>query len=214
MGQRERFVIFLVGALLGVVLLLGGKSCGSEKKNQLRMVRSSLSMAPMMYDYAVTKKGFYGRYVLFEQVAEKQGGGKVRTLVTGGTRRYSPEGKELPEEHILIKETYAAGVALAEPGPVQSYEFTFADRIAIKLKPGRQAAEVKVASGDVAAAWAGHEEVLLRLDAWRKLPGGAPWGKLEAVVQELKSHPAVAEAHLVRIDWQAEAELIKANSPK
>lgn len=214
MGQRERFVIFLVGALLGIVLLLGGKSCGSEKKNQLRMVRSSLSMAPMMYDYAVTKKGFYGRYVLFEQVAEKQGGGKVRTLVTGGTRRYSPEGKELPEEHILIKETYAAGVALAEPGPVESYEFTFADRIAIKLKPGRQAAEVKVASGDVAAAWAGHEEVLLRLDAWRKLPGGAPWGKLEALVQELKSHPAVAEAHLVRIDWQAEAELIKANSPK
>ncbi len=214
MGQRERFVIFLVGALLGVVLLLGGKSCGSEKKNQLRMVRSSLSMAPMMYDYAVTKKGFYGKYVLFEQVAEKQGGGKVRTLVTGGTRRYSPEGKELPEEHILIKETYAAGVALAEPGPVESYEFTFADRIAIKLKPGRQAAEVKVASGDVAAAWAGHEEVLLRLDAWRKLPGGAPWGKLEVLVQELKSHPAVAEAHLVRIDWQAEAELIKANSPK
>jgi hypothetical protein len=214
MGQRERFVIFLVGALLGVVLLLGGKSCGSEKKNQLRMVRSSLSMAPMMYDYAVMQKGFYGPYVLFEQVAEKQDGGKVRTLVTGGTRRYSPEGKELPEEHILIKETYAAGVALAEPGPVQSYEFTFADRIAIKLKPGHQASEVKVVSGDVAAAWAGHEEVLLRLDAWRKLPGGAPWGKLEALVQELKSHPAVAEAHLVRIDWQAEAELIKANSPK
>ena len=214
MGQRERFVIFLVGALLGVVLLLGGKSCGSEKKNQLRMVRSSLSMAPMMYDYAVMQKGFYGPYVLFEQVAEKQGGGKVRTLVTGGTRRYSPEGKELPEEHILIKESYAAGVALAELGPVQSYEFTFADRIAIKLKPGHQASEVKVASGDVAAAWTGHEEVLLRLDAWRKLPGGAPWGKLEALVQELKSHPAVAEAHLVRIDWQAEAELIKANSPK
>jgi hypothetical protein len=214
MGQRERFVIFLVGALLGVVLLLGGKSCGSEKKNQLRMVRSSLSMAPMMYDYAVMQKGFYGPYVLFEQVAEKQGGGKVRTLVTGGTRRYSPEGKELPEEHILIKETYAAGVALAEPGPVQSYEFTFADRIAIKLKPGHQASEVKVSSGDVASAWGGHEEVLLRLDAWRKLPGGAPWGKLEALVQELKSHPAVAEAHLVRIDWQAEAELIKANSPK
>lgn len=214
MGQRERFVIFLVGALLGVVLLLGGKSCGSEKKNQLRMVRSSLSMAPMMYDYAVMQKGFYGPYVLFEQVAEKQGGGKVRTLVTGGTRRYSPEGKELPEEHILIKETYAAGVALAEPGPVESYAFAYADRIAIKLKPGHQASEVKVASGDVAAAWAGHEEVLLRLDAWRKLPGGAPWGKLEAMVQALKSHPAVADARLVRIDWQAEAELIKANSPK
>jgi len=214
MGQRERFVIFLVGALLGVMLLLGGKSCGSEKKNQLRMVRSSLSMAPMMYDYAVQQKGFYGAYVLFEQVAEAKDGGKVRTLVTGGTRRYSPEGKELPEEHILIKETYAAGVALAEPGPVAAYAFTFADRIALKLKPGHQAAEVEIASGDVAAAWAGHEEVLLRLDAWRKQPGGAPWGQLETLVRELNDHPAVAEAKLVRIDWVAEADLIKANSPK
>ena len=214
MGQRERFVIFLVGALLGVMVLLGGKSCGSDKKNQLRMVRSSLSMAPMMYDYAVQQKGFYGAYVLFEQVAEAKDGGKVRTLVTGGTRRYSPEGKELPEEHILIKETYAAGVALAEPGPVAAYEFTFADRIALKLKSGHQAPEVKIASGDVAAAWAGHEEVLLRLDAWRKQPGGAPWGQLEALVRELNGHPAVAEAKLVRIDWVAEADLIKANSPK
>jgi hypothetical protein len=214
MGQRERFVIFLVGALLGIVLLLGGKSCGSEKKNQLRMVRSSLSMAPMMYDFAVMKKGFYGRYVLFEQVAEQQGGAKVRTLVTGGSRHYASDGRELPEEHILIKESYAPGVALAEAGPVESYEFTFADRIAIKLKPGHQASEVKIASGDVASAWAGHEESLLRLDAWRKLPEGAPWGKLEALVRELNGHPAVAEAKLVRIDWQAEAELIKANSPK
>jgi hypothetical protein len=214
MGQRERFVIFLVGALLGVVLLLGGKSCGNEKKQQLRTVRASLSMAPMMYDFAVQKKGFYGRYVLFEQVAEKQGGAKVRTLVTGGTRRYSPEGRELPEEHILIKESYAAGVALAEAGPVESYEFTFADRIALKLKPGHQASEVALQSGDVAAAWAGHDEALVRLDAWRKLPGGAPWGGLEALVRELNGHPAVASAHLVRIDWQAEADLIKANSPK
>ena len=214
MGQRERFVIFLVGALLGVMVLLGGKSCGSEKQNQLRMVRSSLSMAPMMYDYAVQQKGFYGGYVLFEQVAEAKDGGKVRTLVTGGTRRYSPEGKELPEEHILIKETYAAGIALAEPGPVSAYVFTFADRIALKLKPGHQAAEVKIASGDVAAAWAGHEEVLLRLDAWRKSPGGAPWGQLETLVRDLNAHPAVAEARLVRIDWVAEADLIRANSPK
>jgi hypothetical protein len=28
-------------------------------------------MAPMMYDYGVMKKGFYGHYVLFEQVADQ-----------------------------------------------------------------------------------------------------------------------------------------------
>ena len=97
---------------------------------------------------------------------------------------------------------------------MSSYEFTYADRIVIKLKPGHQAAEVTIQSGDVAAAWPGHEESLIRLDAWRKLPGGAPWAKLEALVRELNSHPAVAEARLPRIDWQAEADLIRANSPK
>ena len=97
---------------------------------------------------------------------------------------------------------------------MSSYEFTYADRIVIKLKPGHQAAEVSLQSGDVAAAWPGHEESLIRLDAWRKLPGGAPWGNLEALVRELNGHPAVDEARLPRIDWQAEADLIRANSPK
>ncbi len=214
MGQRERFVIFLVGALLGVMLLLGGKSCGSEKKQQMRQVRSALSMAPMMYDYAVMKKGFYGKYVLFERVDAGAAGAHVRTVVTGGTRRYAPEGRELPEEHIYIKETYPAGVALTEVGPVEVYEFTYADRIAVTLRPGHLAAEVALQSGDVAAVWPGHEELLIRLDAWRKLPGGAPWGKLESLVRELNGHPALASAHLVRIDWLAEADLIRANSPK
>lgn len=214
MGQRERFVIFLVGALLGVVLLLGGKSCGNEKKQQLRMVRTSLSMAPMMYDFAVMQKGFYGKYVLYAQVTDQPDGTKLRTLVTGGTRRYSPEGRELPEEHILIKETYPAGVALSEEGPVAAYTFTYADRIALRLKPGHQAAEISLPSGDIAALWPAHDEALLRLDAWRQLPGGAPWGQLEALVKELGAHPAVAAARLVPIDWHAEAELIKANSPK
>jgi len=214
MGQRERFVIFIGGAILGVMILLGGKSCGNEKKQQLRGVRNSLSMAPMMYDFAVMKKGFYGQYVLFERVEAGTAGAHVRTVVTGGTRRYSPEGRELPEEHIYIKETYPTGVALAEIGPVAAYEFAYADRIAVKLKPGHQPAEVSLQAGDVAAAWAGHDEFLIRLDAWRKLPGGAPWAKLEELVRELNGHPAVASAHLVRIDWVAEADLIRANSPK
>ena len=214
MGQRERFVIFLVGAALGVMVLLGGKSCGSEKKDQLRAVSSSLQMAPMMYDFTSMRKGFYGHYVLFESVATLADSSKVRTLVTGGTRRYSPEGRELPEEHILIKETYAPGVKLAEEGPVKDYDFFYADRIAITLKPGHRASEVMLQSDDVAATWEGHAESLLRLDEWRKLPGGPPWAQLPALVQELNGHPAVASAALVRIDWQAGVTLIKVHSPK
>ena len=47
MGQRERFVIFLVGALLGIMVLLGGKSCGSEKKQKPQAAPGPLSMAPL-----------------------------------------------------------------------------------------------------------------------------------------------------------------------
>lgn len=214
MGQRERFVIFIVGALLGVMLLLGGKSCGGEKQQQLRAVRAALSMAPMMYDFAVMQKGFYGHFVLFESVATRPDGRNVRTIVTGGTRRYAADGRELPEEHILIKETYGVGVTLAEEGPVSAYEFGYADRIAVRLRPGRLAAEVVLPSGDIAATWPGHEEALVRLEAWRRTPGGPPWGTLEALVREVSAHPAVAEARLVRIDWEAEADLIRANSSR
>ena len=85
-------------------------------------------------------------------------------------------------------------------------------RTCATFEPGMLPSEASLRR--TAAAWPGHEESLIRLDAWRKLPGGAPWGKLEDLVRELNGHPAVAEARLARIDWQAEADLIRANSPK
>jgi hypothetical protein len=93
----------------------------------------------MMYDYAVTKKGFYGHYVLYESVETLADGTKVRSIVTGGRRHYTAEGNELPQEYILIKETYAPGTPLAEAGPVINYTFSFADRLTIKLRKGYSA---------------------------------------------------------------------------
>lgn len=214
MGQRERFILFMVGVLLGVGMLFGFNSRSQPERDRRRQVRDSLSLPGMMYDYAATSRGFYGHYVKHESVQTRPDGSKVRTLVTGGRRRYDDKGRELPEEDLLVKETYAAGVALAEAGPVASHEFAYADRIALKLRPGRKASEVVLQSGDTATEWAGHEEAILRLDAWRRLPGGAPWATLENLVRELNGHPAVSSARLVPIDWPAEAELIRANSPK
>ena len=109
MGQRERWLIFLLGTLIGAGLLWTFKTQSEPSRNEKRLVRESLSLPGIMYDFAVTQKGFYGHYVLFESVETLSGGSKVRSIVTGGRRHYNAEGTELPQEYLLITETYAAG---------------------------------------------------------------------------------------------------------
>ena len=73
----------------------------------------------MMYDFAVMQKGFYGKYVLFEQVAEKEGGAKVRTLVTGGITVFSPTGEKL--EYWQGPEPYCTNIAFGGPDMRTAY---------------------------------------------------------------------------------------------
>jgi len=215
MGQRERWFLFLVGALLGVGVLWFVQTHSQPQRDEKRKVRDGLNLPGMMYDFAVSKKGFYGHYVLWESVEAKPDGSKVRTLVSGGRRRYEASGREMAQEYLLIAETYAAGTALAEAGPVVGYTFRFADRIALKLKPGQQASVVKLPGGDVAQPVAGKpDEALLLLKRWRESPEKAPWADLPKVLAALRTDPAVAAAELIPIDWEKEAEVIRANSGK
>ncbi len=213
MGQRERWIIFLVGALMGVGVLWVVQTNSQPKRDAKRQVREGLNLPGMMYDFAVTSKGFYGHYVLWESVETRPDGAKVRSIVTGGRRHYESSGREMAQEYLLIRETYAAGTALAEPGPVTDYTFQFADRIALKLKPGHLAAEVKLPSGDIAQPVAGKpDEALLALKRWREPLEKTPWAELPKVLAALRADPAVASAELISIDWKKEAEIIRANS--
>ncbi len=213
MGQRERWILFLVGALMGVGVLWVVQTNSQPQRDAKRQVREGLNLPGMMYDFAVTQKGFYGHYVLWESVETRPDGLKVRSIVTGGRRHYEASGRELAQEYLLIRETYAAGTALAEPGPVTDYTFQFADRIALKLKPGHEAAEVQLPSGDVAQTVAGKPtEALLALKLWHEPLEKTPWAELPRVLATLRGHPAVASAELISIDWKKEADIIRANS--
>jgi hypothetical protein len=213
MGQRERWFLFLVGAFIGVGLLWVVQTQANPKRDEKRKVREGLNLPGMMYDFAVSGKGFYGHYVLWERIETRPDGSKVRSLVTGGRRRYDPAGRESAQEYLLIRETYAAGTALAEAGPVVGYEFCFADRIALRLKPGHQAAEVKLPGGDVAQAVAGQPDAaVVPLKKWHDPLEKTPWAELPKLVDGLRADPAVVSAELVPIDWKKEAEIIRANS--
>jgi hypothetical protein len=214
MGQRERFVVFLVGAMMGVGILLAGRSCGHEKQDQLRQVRTALHLPPMMYDYAVTHKGFYGHYVLFAKVTTTPTA-QIREVVTGGSRHYDAQGHELPEEYLWITETYDLGTPLAEAGPVKSYLFAYADRVQLTLRPGHKASEVTSPGGEAAQEVSGHpEQALLSLRSWLKQSGSAPWANVPGFITSLSQNPAVASAQWVKIDWEADADLIRANTSK
>lgn len=198
---------------MGVGVLWVVQTNSQPQRDAKRQVREGLNLPGMMYDFAVTQKGFYGHYVLWESVETRPDGLKVRSIVTGGRRHYEASGRELAQEYLLIRETYAAGTALAEPGPVTDYTFQFADRIALKLKPGHEAAEVQLPSGDVAQPVAGKPtEALLALKRWHEPLEKTPWAELPRVLATLRTHPAVASAELISIDWKKEADIIRANS--
>ncbi len=215
MGQRERWLIFLLGTLIGAGLLWTFKTQSEPARTEKRLVRESLNLPGMMYDFAVTQKGFYGHYVLFESVETLPDGSKVRTIVTGGRRHYNAEGTELPQEYLLITETYAPGTPLAEAGPVTHYTFAFADRLTIQLRMGYSAADVTTDFGDVATPVADRPDlVTLKLTKWIKSHQAKDWSKLNELFKGLSKKSAVQSVELTLIDWQSEAELIKQNSTK
>ncbi len=213
MGQRQRWILFLIGALVGVGILWVMQTRSNPARDEKRRVREQLNLPGMMFDYAVTQKGFYGHYVLYESVQTLSDGTRVRSIVTGGRRHYAADGTELPEERLWIEETYAPGIALAEAGPVKSYTFTFADRLTIKLKSGRVASDVVLPSGDVAVPLANQPGcAIVFLKAWQKASQPTNWKSLPDFVKTVNRLPAVDSAELTKINWQAEADLIKANT--
>ena len=215
MGQRDRWLIFMLGALIGAGLLWTIKTQSEPARTEKHRVRESLNLPGMMYDFAVTQKGFYGHYVLFESVGTLSDGSKVRSIVTGGRRHYNAEGNELPQEYLFITETYAAGTPLAEAGPVTRYTFAFADRLTIKLRKGYSAADVTSDFGDVATPVADRPDlVTLKLTKWIKSHEAKDWSKLNDIIKSVSKKSAVQSVELTQIDWQSEAELIKQNSNK
>lgn len=215
MGQRDRWLIFMLGALIGAGLLWTIKTQSEPARTEKHRVRESLNLPGMMYDFAVTQKGFYGHYVLFESVETLSDGSKVRSIITGGRRHYNAEGNELPQEYLFITETYAAGTPLAEAGPVKNYTFAFADRLTVKLRKGYTATDVTTEFGDVATAVANQPDlVTLKLTQWIKSHQAKDWSKLNDIIKGLSKKSAVQSVGLTQIDWQNEAELIKQNSTK
>lgn len=215
MGQRERWLIFLLGTLIGAGMLWTFKTQSEPARTEKRSVRESLNLPGMMYDFAVMQKGFYGHYVLFESIETLSDGSKVRSIVTGGRRHYNAEGTELPQEYLFITETYAAGTPLAEAGPVTHYTFSFADRLTIKLRKGYSAADVTTDFGDVATPVENQNDlVTFKLTQWIKSHQAKDWRKLNDIINGLSKKSAVQSVELTKIDWQSEAELIKQNSTK
>jgi hypothetical protein len=215
MGQRERWLIFLLGSLIGAGLLWTFKTQSEPARTEKRLVREALNLPGMMYDFAVTQKGFYGHYVLFESVETLSDGSKVRSIVTGGRRHYNADGNELPQEYLFITETYAPGTPLAEAGPVTHYTFSFADRLTIKLHKGYSAADVTNEYGDIGTPVPNrHDLTTLKLTKWIKSHQAKDWRKLNDIIKELSKKSAVQSVELTKIDWQSEAELIKQNSNK
>ena len=212
MGQRERFILFLVGAALGVALLMAFNSRGNPQRDERKRVADALSLPGMYYDYAVQGKSFFGHYVLGERRTKLPNGGVRRELVTGGRNRFDADGRALPQYAILIVEEYAPGVEPAETAAVAAVDFLYADRGDVRLKPGRTlppAALPPAVKSQVEPSGG----LSVSVDPLG-LKGEAAFALADLLAALPKTTDAVESAALRRIDWRREVEQIKANSTR
>ena len=212
MGQRERFILFLVGAALGVALLMAFNSRGNPQRDERKRVADALSLPGMYYDYAVQGKSFFGHYVLGERRTKLPNGGVRRELVTGGRNRFDAEGRALPQYAILIVEEYAPGVEPTETAAVAAVDFLYADRGDVRLKPGRTlppAALPPAVKPQVEPSGG----LSVSVDPLG-LKGEAAFALADLLAALTKTTDAVESAALRRIDWRREVEQIKANSTR
>jgi hypothetical protein len=212
MGQRERFILFLVGAALGVALLMAFNSRGNPQRDERKRVADALSLPGMYYDYAVQGKSFFGHYVLGERRTKLPNGGVRRELVTGGRNRFDADGRALPQYAILIVEEYAPGVEPAETAAVAAVDFLYADRGDVRLKPGRTlppAALPPAVKSQVEPSGG----LSVSVDPLG-LKGEAAFTLADLLAALPKTTDAVESAALRRIDWRREVEQIKANSTR
>jgi hypothetical protein len=76
-------------------------------------------------------------------------------------------------------------------------------------------ADITTDSGDVATPIENRRDVVtLKLTNWVKSHQAKDWSKLPDLINNLSKKSAVQSVELTQIDWQSEAELIKANSNK
>ena len=212
MGQRERFILFLVGAALGVALLMAFNSRGNPQRDERKRVADALSLPGMYYDYAVQGKSFFGHYVLGERRIKLPNGGVRRELVTGGRNRFDAEGRALPQYAILIVEEYAPGVEPTETAAVAAVDFLYADRGDVRLKPGRTLPPAALPAA-VKSQVEPSGGLSVSVDPLG-LKGEAAFALADLLAALPKTTDAVESAALRRIDWRREVEQIKANSTR
>jgi hypothetical protein len=212
MGQRERFILFLVGAALGVALLMAFNSRGNPQRDERKRVADALSLPGMYYDYAVQGKSFFGHYILGERRTKLPNGGVRRELVTGGRNRFDADGRALPQYAILIVEEYAPGVEPTETAAVAAVDFLYADRGDVRLKPGRTLPPAALPAA-VKSQVEPSGGLSVSVDPLG-LKGEAAFALADLLAALPKSTDAVESAALRRIDWRREVEQIKANSTR
>ena len=212
MGQRERFILFLVGAALGVALLMAFNSRGNPQRDERKRVADALSLPGMYYDHAVQGKSFFGHYVLGERRTKLPNGGVRRELVTGGRNRFDADGRALPQYAILIVEEYAPGVEPTETAAVAAVDFLYADRGDVRLKPGRTLPPAALPAA-VKSQVEPSGGLSVSVDPLG-LKGEAAFALADLLAALPKTTDAVESAALRRIDWRREVEQIKANSTR
>lgn len=203
MERTQRFVIFGVGALIGLVIvnhIMGGRAKSKAARDHIADTRD---IPGMLLDYAQKGEPVYDDKGVLESATGPgaEGFARTRRVLTGGRVRFDDAGNRLPDEYLLITEYYAEA---GEPTPrsrVARFDFAYADRIRVEVADGHDRVAVSAALKPLGArvfSDAGSRTGLTARFAKPKL------ATVDDAIAAVKKIPGVVSASPVKLEWRSQ----------
>lgn len=205
MDQKQKYLIFGIGVVVGLMMVANIFKGRAEKKQEADRAADKRIIPGMLVEWANEGHAVYdeaGKGVLESRVGPgAEGYAQTRRVLVGGRRRLDALNNELPPEFLAITEYYAESGALTPKSPVKRMDFEFADRLRVVVREPAHTAlvyrRIKDLGGHVVPDAGSKTDVTLRFDT-------PTLDTVPAALAALAGMPEVVSATRVTIDWKQE----------
>lgn len=206
MDQKQKYLIFGIGVIVGLMMVANIFKGRAEKKQEADLAADKRILPGMLLEWAKEGHAVYdeaGKGVLESQLGPgAEGFARTRRVLVGGRRRLDALNNELPPEFLAITEYYAESGDPGPKTPVKRMDFEFADRLRVVVREPAHTAvlyrRVKDLGGHVVPDAGSKTDVTVRFDK-------PTLATVPAALAAIDGMPEVVSATRVTIDWKQEA---------
>lgn len=206
MEQKQKYLIFGVGVVIGVMMVANIFKARAERKQEADTAAAARVIPGMLLEWAREGRAIHdeeGKGVLESRTGDgAEGYARTRRVLVGGRRRFDALNREAPQEFLTVTEYYEERGELTAKTPVKRMDFEFADRIRAEVREPAQTAAVYRRVAPLGAHLfpepGSKTVVMVRFEK-------PTLDSVPSALAALATMPEVVSASRVRIDWKQES---------